>query len=182
MKKIILTAILVCAALICQAQPPQRGKMPNGKFYVATVWGARSDGETNSTASIQRAVDEISANGGGVLLFTVGRYLTGSIELKDNVTIAIGRGAVLVGSENIYDYKGAPALIWAKGRKNVHVTGDGTIEGRHEGLKAHIDSQIGRDLLPEGFSIPELCSLEDCTGSDISQKLNLRNNTAASFK
>ena len=41
---------------------------------------------------------------GGRLVFTVGRYLTGSIHLKSNVTIHLGEGAVLVGSTNPYDY------------------------------------------------------------------------------
>lgn len=182
MKKHILIVLFVTVATICQAQAPQKGNMPRGKVYMATVWGARSDGETDSTASIQRAVDEISARGGGSLIFTVGRYLTGAIELKDNVTINIGRGAVLVGSVNIYDYKGAPALIWANGRKNVHIHGSGTVEGRHSCLCAHINSQIGRGLLPDGFCVPDLCSLVNCTDSDISKQLNMRDDTAESFK
>lgn len=176
MKKSILIAVLAAVSMICQAAEPA------GNNYVATVWGARSDGETDSTGSIQRAVDEISAKGGGTLRFTVGRYITGAIELKDNVTIEIGGGAVLVGSTNIYDYKGAPALIWAKGRKNVNVRGGGTIEGRHSLLSAHINSQIEKGFLPAGFAVPELVSLQDCTNSSVAKNMNLRNETAASFK
>ncbi|MCQ5300121.1 glycoside hydrolase family 28 protein, partial [Blautia wexlerae] len=57
-----------------------------------------------NTRSIQKAIDFISESGGGRLVFTVGRYLTGSIHLKSNVTIHLGEGAVLVGSTNPYDY------------------------------------------------------------------------------
>ena len=177
-----MIAVLAMVTTLAQAQSPQRGKgAPKGKTYYATVWGARSDGETDSTASIQRAIDEISVQGGGMLIFSVGRYLTGSIELKDNVTLNIGGGAVLVGSTNYYDYKGAPALVWAKGRANVHVIGAGTIEGRHSLLKSHIDSQTAKGLLPEGTAVPELCVLQDCSGSEIAGNLNLQAETSASF-
>lgn len=50
------------------------------------MFGIKSDGVTLNTRSIQRAVDYISEQGGGRLIFYVGRYLTGSIELKSNVT------------------------------------------------------------------------------------------------
>ena len=74
------------------------------KDYQMTMFGIKSDGTTMNTRSIQKAIDFISENGGGRLVFTVGRYLTGSIHLKSNVTIHLGEGAVLVGSTNPYDY------------------------------------------------------------------------------
>ena len=102
MKKILLLTISILIAMQASAVD----------FY-ATVWGAKSDGITDNTGSIQRAVDYISEHGGGTLSIFVGRYVTGSIELKSNVTIYLGEGAVLVAPENIYGYKGAPALFWA---------------------------------------------------------------------
>lgn len=74
------------------------------KDYQMTMFGIKSDGTTMNTRSIQKAIDFISESGGGRLVFTVGRYLTGSIHLKSNVTIHLGEGAVLVGSTNPYDY------------------------------------------------------------------------------
>ena len=75
------------------------------KDYPASLFGIKSNGEVMNTNSIQRAIDHISANGGGRLVFKVGRYLTGTIHLKSNVTIDLGEGAVLVGSTNPYDYE-----------------------------------------------------------------------------
>ena len=115
MKKILLSLLVLFAGVAAFAQTDQ----------TATVWGVRSDGVTDNTGSIQRAIDYISAHGGGTLHFYVGRYLTGAIQLKSNVTIHLAEAAVLVGSTNIYDYKGAPALIWADGAENVAVTGLG---------------------------------------------------------
>ena len=57
--------------------------------YYASKFGIRSDGVTMNTRSIQFAIDWIAEQGGGTLRFWVGRYLTGSIHLKSNVTIEL---------------------------------------------------------------------------------------------
>ena len=54
-------------------------------IHQASSFGIKSDGVTLNTRSIQAGIDYISEHGGGVLEFSVGRYLTGSIFLKDNV-------------------------------------------------------------------------------------------------
>ena len=73
------------------------------------------DGVTLNTSSIQRALDYIADQGGGTLVFEVGRYLTGSLHLPPNVNIQLNEGAILVGSSNPYDYdfddEGRPLLI-----------------------------------------------------------------------
>ena len=59
----------------------------SAKDYQMTLFGIKSDGVTMNTRSIQRAIDYIAQQGGGRLVFTVGRYLTGSIHLRSNVTL-----------------------------------------------------------------------------------------------
>ena len=61
----------------------------SAKDYQVAMFGIKSDGVTLNTGSIEGAVDFMSEQGGGRLIFYVGRYLTGSIELKSNVTILI---------------------------------------------------------------------------------------------
>ena len=60
-------------------------------------------------------MDYIANQGGGTLVFEVGRYLTGSLHLPPNVNIQLNEGAILVGSPNPYDYdldnEGNPQLI-----------------------------------------------------------------------
>ena len=73
----------------------------SAKEYKAALFGVKSDGTTNNTRSIQKAVDFISENGGGELAFYVGRYLTGTIHLKSNVTIVIKEGAALMASRRL---------------------------------------------------------------------------------
>jgi len=83
-------------------------------LYKASLFGCKSNGTTLNTTSIQRAIDHIASQGGGTLVFEVGRYLTGSIHLRPGVNIQLNEGAILVASPNIHDYDtidGVPTLI-----------------------------------------------------------------------
>ncbi len=105
----------------------------NAKDYNASMFGIKSNGTTLNTNSIQKGIDFISANGGGKLVFYVGRYLTGTIYLKSNVTIQLEEGAILVGSLNPLDYEqnfNWTALVFALDQKNIGITGKGVIDGR----------------------------------------------------
>ena len=119
----VLTAVLALAL-----------SFPAGaKTIQASSFGIKSDGVTLNTRSIQKGIDFLSENGGGVLEFSVGRYLTGSVYLKSNVELRLLEGAVLVGSTNPYDYEmveGNYSLLLAKGQKNISVKGKGVIDGR----------------------------------------------------
>jgi hypothetical protein len=106
------------------------------------------DGATLNTAAIQQAIDTCSADGGGTVTFPAGRYLTGTIQLKDRVTLHLSAGAVILGSTNPADYRnvdpfmagdGIPlgySLIVADGANHVGVDGPGFIDGQGRALKA----------------------------------------------
>ena len=124
MKKqnLILALILSCISFSAGA-----------KDYNASMFGIKSNGTTLNTNSIQKGIDYISAKGGGRLVFYVGRYLTGTIYLKSNVTIQLEEGAILVGSLNPLDYElnyNWTALIFALGQQNIGITGKGVIDGQ----------------------------------------------------
>lgn len=125
----------------------------SAKDYKASLFGVKSDGLTLNTGSIQYAIDFISNNGGGTLVFYVGRYLTGSVELKSNVSIRLEEGAVIVASAHVYDYvglKGTNALITANGQQNIGISGKGVIEGQGTALQASIEKQVLKGYLKEG--------------------------------
>ncbi len=102
--------------------------------YNATMFGIVSDGLQNNTGAIQYAIDFISQKGGGKLNFFVGRYLTGSLELKSNVTIELHEGAVLLASPNWNDYlpnsTNQRALLKGEHISNFKLIGKGVIEAQ----------------------------------------------------
>lgn len=149
------------------------------KDYNASLFGIKSDGITLNTQSIQRAIDFISEKGGGKLKFYVGRYLTGSVQLKSNVSIELNEGAVLVGTTSIYDYmgiNGTKALIMADGQQNIGVMGKGVIEGQGAGVIEQINKQIKKGYLEESMAqaSPGLIAMKNCIGVNI-EGFNLQN-------
>ncbi len=109
-------------------------------------FGAVADGTTLNTAAIQKAIDTCSGKGGGTVRFAAGKYVSGTILLKDNVTLHLDEGAVLLGSLDIGDYqmidgfrdgRGSPmgyCFVGALGATNIGIEGQGTIDGRGKAL------------------------------------------------
>ena len=114
----------------------------NNITYYVDDFGALGDAMMNCTESIQKTIDACSANGGGKVTFHPGMYLSGSIFVKNNVNLEIPKGTMIIGSQNISDYKRIdtrvagiemtwPAgLVNIIGQKNAAITGDGVINGR----------------------------------------------------
>jgi hypothetical protein len=119
-----------------------------GDIIDVTKSGVVGDGVALNTVAIQKAIDDCSADGGGTIQFPPGRYVTGTIQLKNNVTLRLDAEAVLLGSTNAADYRnldpfidgvGAKmgyALIVALDAKHVGVEGAGLIDGQGKKLAA----------------------------------------------
>ena len=131
------------------------------KDYKASLFGIHSDGKTLNTRSIQFAIDHISSNGGGRLVFSVGQYLSGSIYMKSNVTLHLEEGATLLGSLNPYDYdkKIWTAFIFAHNQENIGITGKGTIDGQGKYVARNVVDLIEKGLLKDSYSMPGLLRL-----------------------
>ncbi len=67
-------------------------------------FGAEGDGKTLDTAAIQAAIDACTNQSGGKVYFPPGDYLTGTLQLKDNVTLHLETNARLLGSTSLADY------------------------------------------------------------------------------
>ena len=91
-------------------------------------FGAIGDGETLNTDAIQKSIDKTCREGGGVVYFPPGDYLTGTIHLRDNVTLYLEAGATIWGSKNREDYTHG-CLIYAEDAVNTGIRGRGTIDG-----------------------------------------------------
>ena len=58
--------------------------------------GARGDGKTDDAVAIQQAIDQCSAEGGGIVIFSPGHtYLCGPVRLKSNVVLFLTSTSVL---------------------------------------------------------------------------------------
>jgi polygalacturonase len=94
------------------------------------------------TRALQDAIDAKARAGGGTVRIAAGRYVTGALTLRDDITLELEAGAVLLGSEDPADYPPIEArwegrhqithapLIGGTGLRNVALTGRGTIDGR----------------------------------------------------
>ncbi|MDR1813820.1 MAG: glycoside hydrolase [Tannerella sp.] len=127
------------------------------KDYNASLFGIKSNGVTLNTTSIQKAIDYISDKGGGTLHFYVGRYLTGTVLLKSNVTIELHEGAILVGSDNPYDYQEIgnthlPAFIGAYKADNIAIIGKGVIDGSGRELAYNFLDQQQKGILTDAMT------------------------------
>jgi Glycosyl hydrolases family 28 len=111
--------------------------------YDVRNFGAKGDGKTLDTYSIQNAIDTVNGKGGGSVEISAGTYLIGTLILKDNVELHLQRGAVLLGSPDYRNYteiiqkfqsrtNGLYAkyfMIFAEGGNNISITGSGIING-----------------------------------------------------
>lgn len=128
--------LLLAAAWRCDAQAEAR--------FDIRSHGAKGDGQTLDTAAIQAALDACHKAGGGQVYFPSGRYLSGTIHLRDEVTLNLDAGARLVGTTNLAHYaqpaspsfmpearfgKWHRALIVGENITNVTITGQGVIDG-----------------------------------------------------
>lgn len=148
--------------------------------YAADVnvkdFGATGDGTTLDSKSIQQAIDTCTKQGGGNVIFPAGKYLSGTIVLKDNVTLLLQKDALILGSTNIDHYDNIDpftdglgidvgwALLVAVDAKNIGITGEGAIDGQGAQLKArHILADTRGEAKIWGRR-PFLLRIVRCTG------------------
>lgn len=141
--KISITIVLTAVCLICVPihRALAQATQPAAPAHSIVDFGALGDGTTMNTAAIQKAIDQIAADGGGTLVIPEGVFLSGAIFLKPGVNLHLDRGAVLKGSTDVNDYPmrrtrveghfqdWLPALVNASESDNLRIDGEGTLDG-----------------------------------------------------
>ncbi len=84
-----------------EAAPP---KLTDANMKNIMDYGVDNKGGKLETKNIQTAINEASGNAKNILYFPPGKYLTGEIFLRSNMTMYLAGGAVLYGSDNTADF------------------------------------------------------------------------------
>lgn len=99
-------------------------------------YGGVGDGLTLNTEPFRKAISALTKMGGGRLTVPAGVWLTGPIQLKDNIELHIEKNAILYFSPDKRLYvdldgksKRVDPAIKASKRKNIAITGEGIIDG-----------------------------------------------------
>jgi len=142
--KITVPAVAAGATMIgleanaSPANDENENKLAGAAIYNVRDFGAKGDGKTLDTRAIQSAIDKCFAEKGGTVLLPAGDFLSGTLELKSNVTLHIAASGKLLGSPKREDYtagKGVPpgngniVFLFAVNAENVSVEGKGTVDG-----------------------------------------------------
>lgn len=116
-------------------------------------FGAKGDGKTIDTPSINRAIDAAAAAGGGTVVFPAGTYASFSIHLKSKVSLYLGPGSTILAADpppvsaasggydaaepmeldKYQDYGHSHfhnSLIWGEGLDDIGILGPGLIHGK----------------------------------------------------
>jgi len=115
--------------------------IPDRDFPI-TDFGGVGDGRTDCTAALGSAVAAAAAAGGGRVVVPAGRFMTGPVHLESHIELHLAKGATLafIPEPGRYlpavftrwegvELMGLSPLIYAFGKTDVAITGEGTLDG-----------------------------------------------------
>jgi polygalacturonase len=107
-----------------------------------TEYGAVPDGVTLCSKAFEEAIKAASGAGGGTVYVPAGRYLTGTIYFRSNITLNLDAGAIILFSNDVKDYsvvasrwegvetKVYSSCIYGEDLENIAITGRGILDGQ----------------------------------------------------
>jgi len=117
-------------------------KFPNTTVNILD-FGAIGDGKTNNTEAFRKAIAACAKQLGGKVIVPAGKFLTGAIHLEDNINLHLEENSEILFSTNPDDYlplvhtsfegteyMNFSPLIYAYQKKNIAITGKGTLNGQ----------------------------------------------------
>lgn len=104
-------------------------------------FGGVSDGESLNTKAFIKAIDACAQKGGGTVYVPAGKFKTGPIHMKSNVTLYLENGSEVIFDDSIASHplvetywegkacKAFSPLIYAEKAENIAIIGMGKLEG-----------------------------------------------------
>jgi polygalacturonase len=146
------------------------------KIYNVLEYGAKNDGVTLNTSTVQAAIDACSANGGGTVIFFAGEYVLSTVFLRDNVRIFLKKGAKILGAPRFDDYCFHEKIDYPAYQdqshtyfncsmfvgiscENIAICGEGEID-----MRSVWDEENKRDIVHRG---PKCIALKECRNVEI---------------
>ncbi len=74
-------------------------------IYTVTEYGIAPNQNELITEKLQNLIELCAKNGGGTIYFPAGTYVLSTVFLRDNISIEIAEGALILGAESYYDYE-----------------------------------------------------------------------------
>jgi polygalacturonase len=164
-RQTVFSALILVSAsqAIAQVKPYSFDHLPEvkeTKFKTDTIritsFGAKNDGVTLNTKSINDAIAAANKKGGGVVVIPAGLWLTGPVVLLSNVNLHLQKNALLQFTKDFNQYKlvkgdweGIPQMrnqspVSANGAENIAITGEGIIDGNGDAWR-----MVKKDKLTE---------------------------------
>lgn len=157
--KILTAALILSTALFAQTSTPSfvvKQPVFRKDSFNIVKFGARADGISLNTKSINDAIDACNKKGGGVVVVPPGFWLTGPIVLKSNVNLHLQKNSVLQFTSDFNQYplvegnwEGLSQMrnqspVSATKAVNIAITGFGILDGNGDAWR-----MVKKDKLTE---------------------------------
>ena len=148
----------------------------SGHIFKITAYGAVDNPKISSADAFRHAIAGCKKAGGGIVEVPAGHFLTGPIDMVDNMTLQVDSGAVVLFDTARTNYpdiisrweglteKGPHPLIFANGLTNISITGHGTFDGQGAIWWANMDMAEHGNARPNRpiRRRPMMLQIKDC--------------------
>jgi polygalacturonase len=172
-----LVALVVCFAGCLAGCGRAEAAPPPARVFRITDYGAGYDPAVSSSGAFRRAIAACQEAGGGIVEVPRGHFLTGPIDLVDNLTLQVDEFAVVLfdPDKSLYPdissrwegltQNGPHPLLFAEGRRHIAITGPGTFDGQGAAWWKTMDPAERGNARPDRpiRRRPPLVQIKDCT-------------------
>jgi polygalacturonase len=176
--KMLFLPLLACSLAGCVAgkNGSVASRPPSGPVFTITNYGAVDDPRISSADAFRRAIADCQKAGGGIVRVPAGHFLTGPIDMVDNMTLQVDKGAVVLFEtdrtkcpditsrwEGLTE-TGPHPLLFANGLHHIAITGPGTFDGQGAAWWATMDMAEHGNARPNRpiRRRPMMVQIKDC--------------------